>query len=75
VGSVFSNTSEQDTAILENIQVLDAPFLARTGTGEFLLRYSRGCNQLITDFKPENVVLNLDETLRLGSSGGRSSRP
>ncbi len=69
----FSNTSEQDTAILENIQVLDAPFLARTGTGEFLLRYSRGCNQLITDFKPENVVLNLDETLRLGSSGGRSS--
>ena len=68
----FVNGGNQDTPIMQNIQALDGYIRSDLG-GDFALRYSSGCNQLITDFQPHDVVLEPDVTLRLGPSGGRSS--
>ena len=69
----FKNTGKQDTSILENIQALDSTFKTGLGAGDYRINYNHGCNQLITDFKPEVATLAVGSNLSLGCSGGRSS--
>jgi len=69
----FKNTGKQDTSILENIQALDSTFKTGLGAGDFRINYNHGCNQLITDFKPEVATLAVGSSLSVGCSGGRSS--
>ncbi len=69
----FKNTGKEDTSILENIQALDSTFKTGLGAGDFRINYNHGCNQLITDFKPEVATLAVGFSLSLGCSGGRSS--
>jgi len=71
----FTNTAEEDTPILENIQALDTLITSPGGASDsVILHHSQGslCND--TDFMPYDDALGEGEKKTLTTSGGRSSQ-
>ena len=66
----FSNHGQKDTPIVENIQALDAKFVA-SPTEEASLHYSLGSHDHSDDFAPREQVIN--KSIHLAPLGGRSS--
>ncbi|MBI5832860.1 MAG: alpha-galactosidase [Armatimonadetes bacterium] len=68
----FTNTGEQDTPLLEQVQAL-AVDLNRPGGGEYLLHHNVGSPADGNDFSPRETVLGGGSTTRFGGAGGRST--
>lgn len=71
----FTNTANEDTPILENIQALDTLITAPGDTSDtVILHHSQGslCNN--TDFMPFDDALRKGEKKTLTTRGGRSSQ-
>jgi alpha-galactosidase len=67
----FQNTGGEDTAILENVQALDA--LLRCTEGDPTVHYAKGGTASMDDFMPLKRVLGPRDRLHLEPGGGRSS--
>ncbi len=66
------NVGSQDSAILEDVQVLDHTFTrSPEDTGEFIFRHSRGSRAEVLDFAPRDEWLGPQERRTLGGHGGR----
>lgn len=68
----FRNTGSNDTAILSNIQALDASF-QRRGKTEFTLHHWAGSQATIDDYRPFATPLESRSVRRFHSTGGRGS--
>jgi alpha-galactosidase len=68
----FKNTGGKDTAMLADIQAIDAS-LRRQPQGEFVLRHWLGSQGAMNDFQPLQTTLSPDASLSLAPSGGRGS--
>jgi alpha-galactosidase len=66
------NGGDQDTALIEDVQALDAVF-SRSGDEEFVLHRVRGSAATRMDFAPEADVLAPGGRVALAPVGGRSS--
>jgi len=68
----FRNTGSNDTAIISDIQALDA-ILQRHGKAEFSLHHWAGSQATIDDYRPFVTPLESRSVHRFHSSGGRGS--
>ena len=68
----FENSGTGRSAILENIQAMDARFERGDGA-EFTLHHAKGSPADPTSFEPRTTLLNPGQKLPLATSGGRSS--
>ncbi len=68
----FTNTADQDSALLEQVHALDLAITA-TGEHEFVLNHLRGSQESREDFAPLSHILWACAEKRLSSIGGRSS--
>ena len=68
----FKNNGSTDTPILENIQALDISLRANN-VDTCRLNYAEGSHMYITDFKPLEKTLAVNDRVSLASFGGRSS--
>ncbi len=66
------NDGAADTPIVENIQALDTAMSVEPG-GVCRLHYAEGSHAIITDFRPLEKTLAVDDRVSLASFGGRSS--
>ncbi len=66
----FSNTGQNDSPILENVQALDAPFTASPNKNA-LLHYALGSHNQSDDFAPRKQPV--DSSIHLAPLDGRSS--
>jgi alpha-galactosidase len=66
----FRNTGKTDTAILENIQPLDANFV-RGGDGEFVLHGNKGDWCVPESYEPYQITLGPRSNERFAPDGGR----
>jgi len=66
----FTNTGDQDTPILENLQGLDARFGEPTD-GEFVLRHPKGDTCGPDLYQPQEMSLAPDRPTRFTPAGGR----
>ena len=68
----FTNNSDRETPILENIRVAD--FLwDKAAASECTLYYAEGSHERITDFQPMQMVLAAGESAVFTPFGGRPS--
>jgi alpha-galactosidase len=66
----FSNTGDQKTPILENIQALDLR-MVRGDLGEFTLHHAVGSQCSARDYAPLETKLERNNATRLSAAGGR----
>jgi alpha-galactosidase len=66
----FKNAGRNDTAILENIQALDARFKGSVGN-DFLLHHHVGSHCSARDYAPLETRLGPGQTKRISAAGGR----
>ena len=66
----FKNTGQSDTAILENVQALDAKF-ERRSEGEFVLNGNKGDWCAPQSYEPYEITLGPGSTQRFAPDGGR----
>ena len=70
----ITNNGSEDTAILEDLQVLDCEFTRpATERREFILRHSRGSRADVVDFLPTDELLGPDTQRTFAGHGGRPS--
>ena len=69
---LFKNTGQADTAILENIQALDAKFeLKAEGEGDFVLHGNKGDWCVAQSYEPYELTLKPKSNTRFAPDGGR----
>ncbi len=68
----FSNASEKNTPLIENVAVIDQSFISGL-EGDFILHHARGSNAARTDFQPVDETLQLGKNIYMTPAGGRSS--
>jgi alpha-galactosidase len=68
----ISNTSGQNTPLIEKTAVIDETFTAGT-TGNFILHHNKGSNADRSDFQPVDDILQPGKNIYLTPAGGRSS--
>jgi len=70
----FENSGRENTAILEDIRVLDLMFSSpRPGDEPYLLHRTAGCSSSPSDFEPIREPVDHDHNRSLGSGTGRPS--
>jgi len=68
----FSNSSGENTPVIEKEAVIDYSFTA-IKEGEFILHHNRGSNAKRSDFQPIDEKMQEEKSIYLTPAGGRSS--
>lgn len=68
----FSNTSVENTSLLEKVAVVDYSFTS-TEKGEFILHHARGSDGKRNDFQPIDEKMSINKSIYKSPFGGRSS--
>lgn len=66
------NTSDKDSEIIENLQVIDTAF-SSDSSGEFLLHHNTGSPCTPTDYEPHETKLGRQTVKQIATTGGRST--
>jgi len=68
----FSNSSENNTPLIEKVAAIDYSFVARE-KGSFTLHHAKGSNAERSDFQPVDDKMQIGKSIYLTPNGGRSS--
>ena len=68
----FSNTSGENTPILEKAAAIDYSFASGV-EGEFILHHAKGSNGERSDFQPIDEKMHINKNIYISPIGGRSS--
>jgi alpha-galactosidase len=68
----FTNTSSENSAVIEHVNVVDFTALSRT-EGDFIVYHAKGSDAKRSDFQPLETRLGAGEAVRMQPNGGRSS--
>ena len=68
----FTNTSNKNSATIEQVKVVDYTALSKTG-GAFTIYHAKGSDAKRSDFQPLETTLKSGESIHMQPNGGRSS--